>query len=131
MLASGSELIEDMTKAPDDALSLNIPLIEVFMLPRTLDSHSYRFFQYLQSEYTLDLLELDNEYHVDVIRSNLTRSITDTFKEVHDELIKSLDASIPVHGDGMWKIRSQKGDSLNSGGTQLGSKFPLSKRCNV
>ncbi|KAH8996772.1 hypothetical protein EDB92DRAFT_1525695 [Lactarius akahatsu] len=40
---------------------------------------------------------MDIEYHVDVIRSKLTRNIH--FKSVRDELIRSLDASIPVRGD--------------------------------
>ena len=54
----------------------------------------------------MNLWNWDNEYHVDVIRSKLTRITVDTFKEVHDELVRSLDASIPVHGDGAWQIRS-------------------------
>ena len=55
----------------------------------------------------MNLLISDSLYHVDVIRSNLARNMADIFKEVHDELIKSLDASIPVHGDGVWQIRTQ------------------------
>ncbi len=124
MLASGPELIEDVRKASDDVLSVSVPLDEVRMLPSTLDSYSYRSFQFLQSKYTLDLLDLEDEYHVDVIRSKLTRNIAVTFNEVHDELNRSLDASIPVHGDGAWQIRSQKCDSLSSYGTQIGSKSP-------
>ena len=45
-------------------------------------------------------LDLDDSYHIDIIRSKLTRNIADTFKEVHDELVRSLDASIPTRGDG-------------------------------
>ncbi|KAI9441475.1 cytochrome P450 [Lactarius indigo] len=82
VLASGPELIEDLRKAPDDVLSLMAPLIEI--------------------EYTVDLLELDNEYHADVIRSKLTRNIN--LKDVRDEFIRSLDASIPLHGDDWVKV---------------------------
>ena len=57
-------------------------------------------FQLLQSEFTTGELELKNEYHVDVIRSKLTRSLAVTFKEVRDELIRTLDASVSVRGDG-------------------------------
>ena len=39
-------------------------------------------------------------YHVDIIRTKLTRNIADTFKEVRDELVKTLEASIPTCGDG-------------------------------
>ena len=45
---------------------------------------------------------MNNGYHTDIIRSNLTRNIADTFKEVRDELVMSLDAAIPVHDDGVW-----------------------------
>ena len=124
MLASSPELIDDVRKAPDDVLSSAARTKEVRMLPSTLDPYSCRFFQFIQPEYTLDLLDFDDQYHVDVILSKLTRNIAVTLKEVRDELIRSLDASIPVHGDGTWKFCSQKCDSLSSGGTQIGSKFP-------
>jgi hypothetical protein len=87
VLASSPELIEDIRKAPDHVLSLNAALREV-----------------LQPAHTLDLLELDNDYHTDLIRSKLTRNVAETFNEVHDELVRSLDASIPVHGDDWVKI---------------------------
>jgi len=48
----------------------------------------------------MDLLDWDNRYHVDIIRTKLTRNIATTFEEVRDELVRSLEASIPVHGDG-------------------------------
>ncbi|KAF8274996.1 cytochrome P450 [Lactarius quietus] len=87
VLTSSSKLIEDIRKAPDHVLSLNATLREL-----------------LQSEYTVDLLDPDDDRHTDIIRSKLTRNIADTFKEVHDELIQSLDASIPVNGEDWVKI---------------------------
>jgi hypothetical protein len=48
----------------------------------------------------MDPLDLDSSYHVDIIRTKLSRNIGDTFKEVRDELVRFLDASIPIHGDG-------------------------------
>ncbi|KAI9447173.1 hypothetical protein BJY52DRAFT_1193545 [Lactarius psammicola] len=87
VLVSGPELVEDVRKAPDDVLSLYASAIES-----------------IQFEYTIDLLEMDNDYHTDVIRSKLTRNIALTFDEVRDELIRSLDASIPVNGDGWVKV---------------------------
>ncbi|KAI9465946.1 cytochrome P450 [Lactarius psammicola] len=85
VLASSPELIEDVRKAPDDVLSLSAMLTEV-----------------LQAKHTLGLLDLDNEYHTDVIRSKLTRNIP--FKDIRDEFIRSLDACIPVHGDDWVKV---------------------------
>ncbi|KAH9066645.1 cytochrome P450 [Lactarius vividus] len=82
VLASGPELVEDVRKAPDDVLSINASMSELFQL-----------------EYTLGLLETDSGYHTGIIRSKLTRNIEVVFKDVRDELIRSLDASIPAHGD--------------------------------
>ncbi|KAH8996773.1 cytochrome P450 [Lactarius akahatsu] len=87
VLASGPELIEDVRKAPDDVLSITASAIE-----------------FLQAEYTLDLLDITTDYHTDVIRAKLTRNIAATFKDVRDELIRSLDASIPVHDDDWVKV---------------------------
>ncbi|KAI9434918.1 cytochrome P450 [Lactarius psammicola] len=72
------KLIEDVRKAPDNVFVYNASAIEL-----------------LQAEYTLDLLDMDTDYHTDVIRSKLTRNIDVTFKEVRDELVRSLDVSIP------------------------------------
>ncbi|KAI9465132.1 cytochrome P450 [Lactarius psammicola] len=91
VLASGPELIEDVRKAPDDVLSQTAPL-----------------FEFLQFEYTMDLLNLDDQYHVDIVRSKLTRNIAVTFKEVRDELIRSLETSIPVHGDDWVKVPAKE-----------------------
>ncbi|KAH9047277.1 cytochrome P450 [Lactarius hengduanensis] len=87
VLASSPELIEDVRKASDDVLSMNASAIE-----------------FLQADYTLDLLDMNNDYHADVIRAKLTRNIAATFKDVRDELLRSLDASIPVHGDDWVKV---------------------------
>ncbi|KAF8270428.1 cytochrome P450 [Lactarius quietus] len=82
VLASDPKLIEDVKKAPDDHLSFNIPVWES-----------------LQVEYTIPFVELENEYHVDIIRTKLTRNIAVIFEKVRDELARSLDASILMHGD--------------------------------
>ncbi|KAH9036352.1 cytochrome P450 [Lactarius pseudohatsudake] len=87
VLVSGPELVEDVRKAPEDVLSVKASTAEL-----------------LQLEYTLGLLETDRGYHMDIIRSKLTRNIEVTFKDVRDELIRTLDASIPVHGDDWVKV---------------------------
>jgi hypothetical protein len=55
----------------------------------------------------LDLLNECDEYHTDIIRSQLTRNIADTFKEVREELIMAmaaaLDDLIPTREDGAWQ----------------------------
>jgi len=87
VLASDLELVEDIRKAPDDILSIRARLREFFQL-----------------EYTMDLLDWDNVYHIDIIRTKLTRNIAVTFEQVRDELARSLDASIPMHGDDWVKV---------------------------
>ncbi|KAI9441481.1 cytochrome P450 [Lactarius indigo] len=84
VLASGPGLIEDVRKAPDDVLSRNASLVE--------------------PEYTLGILNDDAKFLAGIVRSKLTRNIAVTFKVVRDELIRSLDASIPVHGDDWVKV---------------------------
>jgi cytochrome P450 len=86
VLVSSPQLIEDVRKAPEDILSLSIPRTEL-----------------LQSEFTIGK-ELQNEYHIDIIRSKLTRNLAVTFKEVRGELITTLDASVPVRGDEWVKV---------------------------
>ncbi|KAF8270427.1 cytochrome P450 [Lactarius quietus] len=82
VLASDPELIEDVKKTPEDHLSFNVPVWE-----------------FLQVEYTMPLLDWNNLYHVDIIRTKLTRNIAVIFEKVRDELARSLDASISMHGD--------------------------------
>ncbi len=58
--------------------------------------------QSLEIDYTLDLLNKDDIYHAEVIRSKLTRNIAVTFKEVREELINALEDSIPTDEDSKW-----------------------------
>ena len=47
------------------------------------------------------MLNSDDIYHNDVIRSKLTRNFAATFDQVQDELVQSLTEFIPVDSDGM------------------------------
>jgi len=78
VLAGGSELIDDIRKAPLDVLST-----------------SEAFKETLQTEYTLETLNHKDEYTTDVIRSKLTRNLANTFKDLHEELIMAVDDLIP------------------------------------
>jgi len=99
-LVSEHELLDDVRRAPDDVLSRTEPRCDVCIACKGLSSCSGELSQILQSEYTLDLPNDDNFYHSDVIRSKLTRNIAATFKDVYDELINSLEDSIPTDEDG-------------------------------
>ncbi|KAI0254422.1 cytochrome P450 [Lactifluus subvellereus] len=87
VLAAGADLIEDIRKAPDNALSMIEPAIE-----------------FLQPKYTLDLLNVDDSYHTDIIRSRLTRNIAVTFKDVREELVIALDNLFQTSDDEWTKI---------------------------
>jgi hypothetical protein len=56
--------------------------------------------QIFEPEYTLDLLDMETEYHVDITRSKFTpRNIAATFKEVREELINALEELILTGDD--------------------------------
>ena len=47
------------------------------------------------------MLNREDTYEIDLVRSKLTRNIAVTFEQVHDEVIKALAELVPVDGDGM------------------------------
>ena len=59
--------------------------------------------QLIQSEYTVGLLDENDQYTTDIIRSQLTRNIANTFKEVREELIMAMDDLIPAREDSTWR----------------------------
>ncbi|KAF8491192.1 cytochrome P450 [Russula emetica] len=83
VLVVGSELLDDIRRAPDDVLSMIEPTIE---------------------NTRLDLLNMNDEYHTDIIRSKLTRNIAATFNEVREELIMAMDDFVPTHEDKWVKV---------------------------
>ena len=66
------------------------------------------YFQSIQPEYTLRVLNLDDDYQTEVVRSKLTRNIAVTFKEVREELINTMDDLIPAGKDSMWQSYWQR-----------------------
>jgi len=72
-------LIDDIRKATDEELSNLEPLKEL-----------------LSARYTIHPNSLINPYHIDVIRSPLTRSIGAGFADVHDEVKAAFANRIPV-----------------------------------
>jgi len=79
VVPSGSDLIEEAMKAPDNILSAREPLED-----------------FLQSKYTFRYLNMDDSYQRNVIRSKLTRNLAATFDPVHDELVGALRDFIPT-----------------------------------
>ncbi|KAI0261281.1 cytochrome P450 [Gloeopeniophorella convolvens] len=81
VLPVGLDLVEDIRRAPDDVLSFRAQVKEA-----------------LQLDYTTDILEPDNSYHAEVVRSKLTRNIPAVFEAVRDELVSALNEYIPATG---------------------------------
>jgi hypothetical protein len=71
--------------------------------------------QTLQLEYTLKLLNMDDLYQTDVIRSKLTRNISGILEEVRDELVTALEEVMQTRDDdGTWSTcRRREADHSN------------------
>ena len=67
-----------------------------------------RIIQAIQPEYTLDLLNMNDTFHVHVIRSKLTRNIAITFKDVREELVMGMGDLIPTREDSEWQSPRRK-----------------------
>ncbi|KAI0245478.1 cytochrome P450 [Lactifluus subvellereus] len=87
VLSNGAKLIEEIKKAPDDVLSLQEAVRELF-----------------QMDYTFSLLNMEDTYHRSVFRSRLTRNIATTFDQVRDELAAALGDCIPTASEEWVKV---------------------------
>jgi hypothetical protein len=68
--------------------------------------------QTLQLEYTLKLLNMDDLYQTDVIRSKLTRKLEGILEDVHEELVTALDDVIHTRDDGTWSTCRRRDQSF-------------------
>jgi len=87
--------------------------------------------QFTQTKYTLGFLNLDDLYHRNVIRSKLTRNITPTFDQVHDELLGAVRECIPAVGEGIVLYFLKETHGLLHSLSQNGSKSLSCRPCNV
>ena len=100
VLATSAELIGDVKMAREDVLSQRAPAREVRTVHR-LKSNSTQQRQRLAMDHTLHMLNSEDMYQNDVIRTKSTRNIAAAFHEVQDELIEALSELIPAGADGM------------------------------
>ncbi|KAI5118158.1 hypothetical protein M0805_005780 [Coniferiporia weirii] len=82
VIVSSPELIEEVRKAPDDKLSFLEALDDT-----------------LAVKHTLGELVAKNQYHIPIVRSQLTRNIGTLFDEIKDEVVCAFEDSIPAKGD--------------------------------
>ena len=83
--------------------------------------------QFLQAKYTFGPLSLDDLY---VIRSKLTRNMTPTFDQVHDELLGAVRECIPAVGKGIVLYSLKKTHRWLHLLSQNGSKSLSCQPCN-
>ncbi|TFK56599.1 cytochrome P450 [Heliocybe sulcata] len=86
VVVSGSKLIDEVRRAPDDVLSFAEAINDIKD-------------QTVSIEYTLGPNVHTNEYHIPIVRSQLTRSLTSIFPEVKDEVFTALNEIIAPKGD--------------------------------
>ncbi|KZS96388.1 cytochrome P450 [Sistotremastrum niveocremeum HHB9708] len=82
VLVTSSEFIDEMKRAPDDVLGFSEAADEL-----------------LQVEYTMGPNVAENQYHVPIIRSNFTRSLTALFPDIIDEVSSAFSDKIRPGGD--------------------------------
>lgn len=79
VLVSGREMIEDIRRAKDEQLSFLVPTFE-----------SLQFVPQMGPEVFLD------PYHIEVIRTDLTKNIAAAFPELHDEVVTAFNDEMPA-----------------------------------
>ncbi|KAI0827308.1 cytochrome P450 [Trametes gibbosa] len=84
VIVTGSKLVEEVRRRPDDELS-------------NLDGLS----AFAQTKYTLGAATHQDPYHVEVIRDKLTRGLPTVFPDVIDELTLAIGEHIPIK-DNNW-----------------------------
>ena len=101
IVVTGPQLIEDMRRASDDQLSSKDAFAEVICHAYT--RHSSNFMSATQTLHT-DILfhpELhDDGFHIEVIRSHLTRNVMARFSDIQDEIAASFADALPTKGNG-------------------------------
>ena len=73
------------------------------MLPRCSQSRKT-----IASEYTLGRYVVEDRYHTEVVRSQLTRNIAGLFDDIKDEITQAYSDNIVLEGSGMSFILLEK-----------------------
>ncbi|KAI5118159.1 hypothetical protein M0805_005781 [Coniferiporia weirii] len=87
VIVSSPELVEEVRRAPDDKLSF-VEAVE----------------DTLAAKYTLGELLVKSQYHIPIVRSQLTRNIVNIFDQITDEVVCAFEDGIPTKGD-EWIVR--------------------------
>ncbi|KAI0059971.1 cytochrome P450 [Artomyces pyxidatus] len=81
VVATGPQLVNDISKAPDDVLSVMEGSHELFQVRYTMGSQVTR-----------------NPYHIPLIRSQLSKRLSVIFDDIHDEVVAAFNNVVPEKG---------------------------------
>ena len=99
VIANGSQRVEDMSKASEEYLNTSDHFAEVRLCRHPYDSFRLNSFslpsKFLQLDYTLGPEVTWNPYHVNVIRTSLTRNILAQFDDMYHEMVDAFDEALP------------------------------------
>lgn len=97
MVITSPTLIEELYKAHNDELSLLDAVIEVgYSVSSFVQANHTALEKTLQSDYTISHDIFRDAYHIPIIRTQLTRSLSTLFDDIRDELCASFNDAIPL-----------------------------------
>jgi hypothetical protein len=96
IVATGSQHLEEIYKAPETVLSSMDAVIDVRVLSPMAFVRLLTHMQGLQTDYTLGPNITENPYHVSIVRSQLTQALPLLVPEVYDEVVMACNEFIPI-----------------------------------
>ena len=100
VIVNGREMADELRRRPDDEVSFADGSEEVHnATSHSLDSHPHSPPQMVQMKYTIGI-EPEVEYHAEVVREKLTRSLAAIFPDIIDEMGLAFEQHIPAKSDG-------------------------------
>jgi len=102
VVVTGPQMIEDVRRASDDQLSSKDALAEVICHPycHACNLSLILCHKTLHFDILLGREVFDDGFHVDVIRSQLTRNIAARFSDIQDEITAGFADYVPTKGNG-------------------------------
>ena len=100
VVVTGPQLIEDVRHASDDQLSSSEAFAEVICHAHTCNLSLTLCDKTLHTDILFGRGIHDDGFHIDVIRSQLTRNIAARFSDVQDEIAAAFAEYVPTKGNG-------------------------------
>jgi hypothetical protein len=98
IVVAGPQYIGDIRQASDDQLSVKDAMAELISYIILFGLHAY-WNQTLHADILFGPELLDDDFHIEVIRSHLTRNITSRFSDVQEEIAVAFSEYMPTKGE--------------------------------